>query len=290
MQEHIPHLDQIYFAGGEPLIMEEHNRILKLLIEKGNTNVRLIYNTNLNELRYKKESVLELWKHFPNVCVAASLDDMGNRAEIIRSGTDWAQVEQNIRDLKEQCPHIDFMISPTLSAMNIWNFTRFHRYMVESGFIEAKDFNLNILQGPEAYRIDVLPADVKAKFKAEFEEHIRWLEPIDTIERAVGGFKGAIEFMMAKDNSKLLPKFWSLVEDLDVVRNESLIVVVPELEQIAQYKKSNQPTDNQNEFISGYTNVADADWPKITSMEEFYALPAEIQQEVQETFNIIPPK
>jgi hypothetical protein len=290
MQEHIPHLDQIYFAGGEPLIMEEHNRILKLLIEKGNTNVRLIYNTNLNELRYKKESVLELWKHFPNVCVAASLDDMGDRAEIIRSGTNWAQVEQNIRDLKEQCPHIDFMISPTLSAMNIWNFTQFHRYMVESGFIEAKDFNLNILQGPEAYRIDVLPADVKAKFKAEFEEHIRWLEPIDTIERAVGGFKGAIEFMMATDNSKLLPKFWSLVEDLDVVRNESLISMVPELEQISQYKKYDKVTDARNTFIASYNNVADVAWPTITSMEEFYALPAEIQKEVQETFNIIPPK
>mgnify|MGYP003347383498 CR=1 FL=1 len=48
--------------------------------------------------------------HFPTVCVAASLDDMGDRAEIIRSGTDWAQVEQNIRDLKRECPHIDFMI------------------------------------------------------------------------------------------------------------------------------------------------------------------------------------
>jgi radical SAM protein with 4Fe4S-binding SPASM domain len=42
MQEHIPHLDQIYFAGGEPLIMEEHNRILKLLIDKGNTKVALV--------------------------------------------------------------------------------------------------------------------------------------------------------------------------------------------------------------------------------------------------------
>ncbi len=128
------------------------------------------------------------------------------------------------------------MISPTLSMMNIWNFTRFHRYMVESGFIEAKDFNLNILQGPEAYRIDVLPADVKAKFKAEFEEHIRWLEPIDTIERAVGGFKGAIEFMMATDNTKLLPKFWKTVGDLDWSRNESLLSVVPELEAIIQYR------------------------------------------------------
>ena len=236
MQEHIPHLDQIYFAGGEPLIMEEHTRILKLLIEKGNTKVRLIYNTNLNELCYKKENVLELWKHFPTVCVAASLDDMGDRAEMIRSGTDWLQVEQNIRDLKRECPHIDFMISPTLSMMNIWNFTKFHRYMVEQGFIAAKDFNLNILQGPKEYRIDLLPLDIKLKFKKEFEEHIEWLRPIDTIQRAVGGFEGAITFMMATDNSHLLANFWETINDLDWSRSESLISVVPELAAIVQYR------------------------------------------------------
>jgi hypothetical protein len=202
--------------------------------------VRLIYNTNLNDLRYKKESVLDLWKQFPNVCVAASLDDMGDRAEVIRSGTNWERVEQNIRDLKEQCPHIDFMISPTLSMMNIWNFTRFHRYMVEQNFIQAQDFNLNILQGPQDYRIDMLPADIKEQFKADFEEHIRWLEPIDSIQRAIGGFKGAIEFMMATDNSHLLVDFWRTINDLDWARNESLLAVVPELEAIVQYRPEEQ--------------------------------------------------
>ena len=237
MQEHIPHLDQIYFAGGEPLIMEEHNRILKLLIDKDNTNVRLIYNTNLTELKFKGESVLELWKHFPNICVAASLDDMGDRAAVIRSGTDWADVEQNIRDLKRECPHIDFMISPTLSMMNIWNLVNFHRYMVDQEFIEAKDFNLNILQGPQDYRIDMLPADIKQQFKQQFEQHIEWLRPIDSIQRAVGGFEGAIQFMMATDNSHLLGDFWDTVNDLDWSRNESLLSVVPELESIIQYRR-----------------------------------------------------
>jgi organic radical activating enzyme len=236
MQEHVPHLDQIYFAGGEPLIMEEHNRILNLLIEKGNTRVRLVYNTNLTELKFKQQNVLDLWKHFPTVCVAASLDDMDDRAAVIRSGTDWFQVEQNIRDLKEQCPHIDFMISPTLSIMNIWNFTRFHRYMVESGFINAKDFNLNILQGPDNYRIDMLPLDIKLKFKQAFEEHIEWLQDKDTIHRAIGGFQGAITFMMATDNSHLLPNFWKTVNDLDWSRSESLLSVVPELEAIVEYR------------------------------------------------------
>lgn len=232
MQQHIPHLEQIYFAGGEPLIMEEHSKILKLLIKENNTRVRLIYNTNLTELKYKKQSVLELWQHFPEVCVAASLDDMGDRAGIIRSGTDWSQVEQNIRDLKRECPHIDFMISPTLSMMNIWNFVRFHRYMVEQGFIEAKDFNLNILQGPQDYRIDILPQDIKLEFRQEFEQHIEWLRPQDPLQRAVGGFEGAIAFMMATDNSHLLTDFWRSVNDLDWSRSESLVSVVPELHRL----------------------------------------------------------
>jgi hypothetical protein len=108
--------------------------------------------------------------------------------------------------------------------------------MVESGFIEAKDFNLNILQGPDNYRIDMLPEELKLKFKQEFEQHIEWLEPIDTIQRAVGGFRAAIAFMMATDNSRLLPDFWRSVNDLDWSRNESLLSVVPELEAIIEHR------------------------------------------------------
>ena len=238
MQEHIPHLDQIYFAGGEPLIMEEHNRILKLLIEKGNTKVRLIYNTNLTELKYKRESVLELWKHFPSVCVAASLDDMGKRAAVIRSGTDWAEVEQNIRDLKRECPHIDFMISPTLSIMNIWNFVNFHRYMVDQGFIRPGDLNVNILQGPKEYRIDNLPMDIKLEFKEQFEQHIDWLKDKDHIHRATGGFESAINFMMSSNATELLQTFWETASDLDWSRNERIIDAVPELSRLLEYKPS----------------------------------------------------
>jgi organic radical activating enzyme len=242
MEPHLDTIEQIYFAGGEPLIMEEHNRILKKLIERGNTKIRLIYNTNLTELKWKKESVLDLWKHFPTVCVAASLDDMGDRAAIIRSGTDWLQVEQNIRDLKRECPHIDFMISPTLSMMNIWNFVTFHRYMIDQGFIQPKDFNLNILQGPRSYRIDLLPHDIKLKFKQQFEEHIEWLRDKDPIQRAVGGFQGAINIMMAEDNSHLLTEFWETVNDLDWSRNEDLLSVVPELEAIIQHRPTESRT------------------------------------------------
>jgi sulfatase maturation enzyme AslB (radical SAM superfamily) len=81
MQEHIPYLEQIYFAGGEPLIMEEHYRILKELVKREMFNVKLIYNTNFSRLNLKDEDVLDYWKLFNNVSIGASLDAMGPRAE-----------------------------------------------------------------------------------------------------------------------------------------------------------------------------------------------------------------
>ena len=52
----VPHLDyveQIYFAGGEPLMMAEHYNILDKLERRGRFDVRLIYNTNFTHVKLK---------------------------------------------------------------------------------------------------------------------------------------------------------------------------------------------------------------------------------------------
>jgi sulfatase maturation enzyme AslB (radical SAM superfamily) len=232
MEDQIQHLEQIYFAGGEPLMMEEHYRILDRLLETGNTSVRLVYNTNLTEFRFKRRSVLDYWNQFPNVCVAASLDGMGDHAEIIRSGTNWAKVEQNCADLVRECPHVDFLISPTLSVMNAWHLPEFHRYMIEQGYIKPMDLNVNILQSPEEYRIDIIPMAAKEELSRIYEEHAKWLDPQDSLKRASGGFRSAIQFMNAKDNSHLVPKFWETASKLDRIRNEYIVDTIPELRKL----------------------------------------------------------
>ena len=43
--------DQIYFTGGEPLLIEEHQRFLRLCIDSGNaSHMTLKYNTNMTIL------------------------------------------------------------------------------------------------------------------------------------------------------------------------------------------------------------------------------------------------
>ena len=230
LEPHLDYVEQIYFAGGEPLLMEEHYNILEELLRRGRTDVRLIYNTNFTHTDLKGRSVFDYWRQFQSVAVGASLDDIGARAEYIRKGTDWAQVEQNRRDMLAICPKVDFYISPTLSIMNAKHLPEFHRAWVEAGLIRPQDLNVNILQDPAHYRIDIAPKEYKEELSTRYLNHILWLrEQGDHLGRATQGFESAITFMNATDNSHLIPKFWDKTKELDLIRNENIMDVIPEL-------------------------------------------------------------
>jgi hypothetical protein len=231
----IPHLDyveQIYFAGGEPLMMEEHYRILDELERRERFDVRLIYNTNFTHVKLKDRFVFDYWKKFKSVSVGASLDAMGARAEYIRKGTTWTTVEDNRRRMLDTCPTVDFYISPTLSIMNALHLPEFHQSWVDQGLIRAQDLNVNILQDPEHYRIDIATEQYKNKIQHALEQHLDWLRPQDHLRRATVGFESAIKFMLATDNSHLLTKFWEKTQQLDSIRQENALEIIPELAEL----------------------------------------------------------
>lgn len=229
LEPHLDYVEQVYFAGGEPLLMEEHYHILEELLRRGRTDVRLIYNTNFTHTDLKGRSVFEYWKQFSSVAVGASLDASGARGEYIRKGTNWAQVEQNRRDMLAICPDVDFYISPTLSIMNALHLPDFHRDWVEKGLLNAQDLNVNILQDPAVYRIDIATPEYKQQICEKFQAHLEWLKPLDALHRATVGFESAINYIQATDNSHLIPKFWDKTQQLDTIRKENLLDVIPEL-------------------------------------------------------------
>ena len=229
LETHLDYVEQIYFAGGEPLLMEEHYNILEELVKRGRFDVRLIYNTNFTHTDLKGRSVFEYWKQFKSVAVGASLDAMGPRAEYIRKGTKWANVESNREKMLEVCPEVDFYISPTLSIMNAWHLPDFHRAWVDKKLIKPQDLNVNVLQDPVHYRVDIAPMKFKQRLQIKFEEHLAWLRPQDKLNRATQGFESAINFMMATDNTQLIDKFWQKTHQLDEIRSEKLLDNIPEL-------------------------------------------------------------
>jgi organic radical activating enzyme len=228
--EHIDHVEQIYFAGGEPLLMEEHYRILDELDRREMYHVRLIYNTNFTHTDLKGRSVFDYWRKFNSVSVGASLDGSGSYAEYIRKGTTWKDIEANRVEMIKVCPNVDFYISPTLSIMNAWHLPDFHRDWVERGLIRHQDLNVNILQDPPYYRIDIATPEYKQQLSDRFQKHIQWLKSAgDPLGRVTSGFEAAIKFMNATDNTHLIEQFWKKTQELDTIRNEKILDVIPEL-------------------------------------------------------------
>ena len=104
--EQIPNMELAYFAGGEPLITDEHYTILEEMISSGRCKeITLRYNTNMSNFKYKKYDILDMWSNFKNVEVSASIDHFGEKAEYIRSGTKWHSVENNLREIRD----VDFI-------------------------------------------------------------------------------------------------------------------------------------------------------------------------------------
>jgi len=235
MVPHIPYLEQIYFAGGEPLIMEEHYRILKELVRQERFNVRLIYNTNFSRLNLKDEDVLDYWKLFDSVSIGASLDGMGARAEYIRKGTKWDQIERNRERMIEKCPNVDFYVSSTVSLYNVLHVSDFHRDWVAKGFIKPQDWNINILQDSERDRIDVLPQIYKQQAQEKISAHIEWLSPQDHLQRATTGYQSLLNFMNGCDRSYLLKEFFRINDLMDAYRQERFKQVFPEYMDLRAY-------------------------------------------------------
>lgn len=227
--EHIDYVEQIYFAGGEPLIMDEHYRILEELERREMWHVRLIYNTNFTQVKLRDRYVFDYWRKFQSVAVGASLDAQGDRAEYIRKGTVWSTVEDNRRRMQDTCPDVDFYISPTVSILNALHVPDFHQDWVERGLLRHQDLNVNLLQDPDHLRADIAPGAYKERLVARIQQHLAWLGPNDRLGRATEGFESLIRFIQATDNTHLLPRFWQKTQQLDQIRNEDVLQAIPEL-------------------------------------------------------------
>jgi hypothetical protein len=51
----------------------------------------------------------------------------------------------------------------------------------------------------------------------------------DPLGRATQGFESAITFMNATDNTHLIDTFWRKTHELDDIRREDILKVIPEL-------------------------------------------------------------
>ncbi len=223
-------IEIIHFIGGEPLLMEEHYRILDYLIARGRTDVRLRYNTNFSTLRFQGRDVIELWTRFSNVLVSASLDGSGRRGEYLRKGLSWDAVVANREEMLCRCPDVAFSIATTVSIFNALHLPDFHREWVEKGYIDRDEFRLNMLLGPAMYRMQVLPPALKERVLESYRRHQESF--LDAGGTAARDFATAAHLLQAQDCSELLPGFVAMTRRLDELRGEDCREVFPELAEL----------------------------------------------------------
>jgi radical SAM protein with 4Fe4S-binding SPASM domain len=226
----LPQVEEIYFAGGEPLLMAEHFALLQALLKLGRREVRLRYNTNFSRLNFGGNDLLAMWREFENVVVGASLDAMGKRGEFLRKEQRWEVVEANRQRLLEECPKVRFEVQPTVSVFNVLHLLDFHREWVEKGWLDLDGMVPNLLERPDYYNIKVLPRAVKEKVQARFAMHGDWMKGEGASAATVERFQSIIDFMNAAEWQSKLPKFHAASEKLDEMRGENWREIFPELD------------------------------------------------------------
>lgn len=243
LDQYVPHLEKVHFAGGEPLILKENYYILERLIDYKKFDTEIKYNTNLTTLTYKNKDVMELWKHFNNIKLHVSMDGVGEKCEYIRKNLRWNVFVKNIERIKANT-NINVIVNITVSIFNILDLVKIHKYMMENGYIDIDHICLNLLHTPDQYNVKILPFEVKKAVTAEINDHINWMKNDKVFLNNEGEYykekieqwESIVSFMNSEDWTNLIPKFIEKTEQLDEIRDEKLLDVFPELEVLYKHK------------------------------------------------------
>jgi organic radical activating enzyme len=245
--EQIPNLKQVYFAGGEPLIIKEHKRFLEEIVRRGYASqIHLRYNTNVLML---EESIIELWKQFKVVKVGVSLDAFGDRNYYIRYPADWDTIVKNLHRLDNTPDNIHVTIALAAQILNIkhipdfikWkmssNFKKINRQINASGYMQGGGLiGVHLLWLPSWLSMRVLPKEDKLEVREKFNELKTWLETNYQDSESLGinpwGWKrweGILDWMDEEDDTHLLPDFREYIITMDKQRGTDFKSTFPEL-------------------------------------------------------------
>ncbi len=249
MYRQIPNLKQVYFAGGEPLLIKEHKRFLEEIIRQGYADKILIrYNTNGLLI---DEDIIDLWTKFKKVKVGFSIDAFGDRNYYIRYPSDWATIEKNLHRLDKTPDNIQVSIATAIQILNIKHLPEFAKWKIKQNFkkvnfenvtggIQAGGgiFNMHLLYIPTFLSIRCLPPEDKAEVRMLFASFATWLhenyrQDEDFWKKNPYGWRrwqAVLDFMDAEDHTHLLPALKEYVENLDNIRKTDFASYFPELQ------------------------------------------------------------
>lgn len=252
MYAQIPNLKQVYFAGGDPLMIKEHKTFIEEIIRQGyQDKILLRYNTNGLLV---DDEIISLWSQFKKVKIGFSIDATDERNYYIRFPSDWDKVVTNLKKLDDAPESIQVSIATAIQILNIKHLPDFAKWKITQNFkkvnlqniMEGVDagggiFNMHLLYIPTWLSIRVLPEADKADVRAKFAELKDWLyknyrQDDDFWVKNPYGWKrwqAILDFMDSEDHSNLLPAFKEYITTMDTSRKTNFKEVFPEIAHLA---------------------------------------------------------
>jgi hypothetical protein len=238
VEDLIPHLKNIksfYFAGGEPLIMPEHYKVLKHLydtmpvIEQHWGNVRPLsihYNTNLSVITYDENSLVELWKGFDRVFLSISCDGIGEVGEYQRIGFLHDKFITNLKTIQKyfnpKSPYeggfgLQYNFQYTTTIWNAYHIFDFIKFMKENDFIKTSEhIDFYYAWSPSYASLNNLPDYEKVRLVEFLENGIKDL----TEQKTIDELRDLIKFINSTNNvEKAVEGLFHFTTEMDKMNN-----------------------------------------------------------------------
>lgn len=235
-EKHLDNITEIYFVGGEPLLMEYHYKILDLLVANNKFDVKLRYNTNFTILKFKNKHVLDdYWKYFKNITVSLSIDAGWEQYEYIRNGASWATVSNNLQELVSKTPHVYRTVGIVAMIFNVFHIRRLMTYLVKNEIVDT--FYLMQVDGHPYYSISTLPQSIKDKVVEHYQTWINELYAPDHLKFSnIKSIRKQLQFIVDlaqnSDTSEHLKSLKYHITQKDNYRDENFYETFPELKDI----------------------------------------------------------
>jgi hypothetical protein len=227
MKSQAEYIKELYFAGGEPLLIPEHYKILEFMVETGaSKNCVLRYNSNGVDIPFR---LFRLWKEFKQVKFNFSIDAVGLQNNYIRYPSEWNSIVQNLHILDTTPDNVTVNIACAVQLLNVLYLPELARWKMNKQF---KKINLppygagvigtHLVYLPSYLNIRVLPTELKQLASTRINEFCKEMSADQYFMSSQYGYQrwqGIIKYMLQEDWSNKLNSTVEYLENCDNTRN-----------------------------------------------------------------------
>jgi len=147
----------IFIMGGEPLYNKDVIAFLEKLSATGlSKKTKLEFQTNATQYNTRIQKLLadyKIYKNWKHISMFMSIDTVGKKAEWLRWGCDWNQIEQNVAKFKKFGAWLE--VHCTISILNVGDLTKMKDWCDSIGI----PLKFNLVDNPEFMSLESWPGD-----------------------------------------------------------------------------------------------------------------------------------